>query len=294
MLVFRIHGGLGNQLFQYAAGRALSLRYGCDYQLDMTHAGSTRRIGLDAFKITAPEADARTIGRLKRKKTQWMRIMKILTGRDIRGDDPHFILDRTPDELAALDIDPVRNDYYFEGYYQSWRNFRDCEETVRAELTPRVPLDGNNATLAAKAAACDSISLHVRRGDYFTPKFIKKFGVPLTGYYRRAMRWMAERVENPRFYVFSDDHAWVRDNLTFDWPAVFVEENNDTKTYCDILLMSACRHHIIANSSFSWWGAWLDPNPDKQVVVPDQWFLPPEEAPPDLIPPQWTPIAVND
>ncbi|HBT76770.1 MAG TPA: hypothetical protein DEB39_07550 [Planctomycetaceae bacterium] len=288
MIVVKIHAGLGNQLFQYAMGKALAHRFGCPFLIDTRRAGSHREIGIHAFNIEAETVAPKIARRLERRKTQWVRLVKLFTGRDIREGASHFITNLTPDELNALSIDPGTEDYYFDGYYQSARNFESIADTIRRNLTPRVPLEGANAELACRAAECPSVSLHVRRGDYFSPKYQATFGVPLTDYYHNAMRRMAEWIGNPHFYVFSDDHDWVRRNLRFEHPVTFVEGNTGKKTYCDILLMSACRNHITANSSFSWWGAWLNPRPEKKVVVPHPWFLKPEWIPVDIIPPEWT------
>lgn len=195
---------------------------------------------------------------------------------------------RTQRDPLTFLVDPDRNDYYLEGFWQSERFFIDSADKVREEFTLREPLRGHNAELAARMAEVPSVSLHVRRGDYFAKaKFRRSFGVPLTDYYHRAMIFQAERIASPHFFVFSDDHDWVRANLHFDHPATFIQGNAAEKSYLDLVLMSRCKNHIIANSSFSWWGAWLDPNPEKVVTAPTPWFLKKWMITPGIVPEQW-------
>src|SRR5690606_26072631 len=118
-----------------------------------------------------------------------------------------------------------------------------------------------------------SVSLHVRRGDYVQLQSAHNFhGVlPLT-YYKRAILLLKEKLERFTIFVFSDDLDWVRSNLQAETPVVYVDYRSDDKTATDLALMSLCKHNIIANSSFSWWGAWLNRNPGKQVIAPKPWF----------------------
>ncbi|MDR3108811.1 MAG: alpha-1,2-fucosyltransferase [Planctomycetaceae bacterium] len=292
MLVFRIFAGLGNQLFQYAAGRALAARYGCDFVIDTSDVGSSHRIiGINAFNITAQEVDPMIAKRLRFKKNLWVRIMKVLTKRDIRRGNPFFIQNLTPDEFDAIDIDPIHNDYYFEGFYQSERNFVEYTDVIRAELTLRTPFEnavseGKNGDIAKAMADCNSVSMHIRRGDYYATKRNRRnYAIPLADYCHKAMRLIGDRITNPKYFVFSDDFNWVRENIKFDNPYEFVEGNDGSKVYCDIVLMSRCCHHIISNSTFSWWGAWLNPRSDKQVITPFPWS--PASPPQDNVPNEW-------
>jgi hypothetical protein len=118
----------------------------------------------------------------------------------------------------------------------------------------------------------ESVSVHIRHGDYATKKYQGLFGLLEPAYYRRAMEKMAEKIAKPYFFFFSDDMDWCRDTFGDVKNATFVEHNRGPASYWDMLLMSNCRHHILANSSFSWWGAWLNPHADKQVIAPQNWF----------------------
>ena len=176
-----------------------------------------------------------------------------------------------------------------EGYWQSYRYFADAADKIRQELTPRDPMEPGNAAVAAEIDAVEAVSLHVRRGDYVTNAGAAPFhGLCSLDYYRAAVNHVRARVGAPHLFIFSDDHDWARDNLRFDLPTTYVVANPPDRGFRDMQLMARCRHHITANSSFSWWGAWLNPRHDKIVVAPQAWFADPKIDTRDLIPQGWT------
>lgn len=184
-------------------------------------------------------------------------------------------------------IREVSHNAYLAGYWQSEKYFSDASETIRADFTFRQPLSEQNAEMAERIGQGMSVSLHVRRGDYASnPKTNTAHGLCSLEYYRAAVLHMAEHIERPEFFVFSDDIAWVKANLEIDFPCWYVDHNQGTESYNDMRLMSLCRHHIIANSSFSWWGAWLNRDPDKIVVAPRRWFANGKRSE-DLLPASW-------
>jgi hypothetical protein len=177
---------------------------------------------------------------------------------------------------------------YLDGYWQSERYFSDIAGVLRQEFTAEAPLDRENEALAAGIAAVNAVSLHVRRGDYVDDPTTNRFhGICAPDYYQRAVDFVASRVEAPRLFVFSDDLQWTRANLRFSVPMTFVDANPPDCGYRDMRLMTRCRHHIVANSSFSWWGAWLNPSREKIVVAPCRWFGASRNDTSDLIPPNW-------
>jgi hypothetical protein len=132
---------------------------------------------------------------------------------------------------------------------------------------------GLNAELKEEIGNTNAVSLHVRRGDYVhNSTNAATYEVCSLDYYRASIRHMAERIQQPKFFIFSDDIAWVKNNLKIDFPHHYVDCNHGEESYNDMRLMSLCQHHIIANSSFSWWGAWLNPNREKIVIAPKNWF----------------------
>jgi hypothetical protein len=177
---------------------------------------------------------------------------------------------------------------YLEGYWQSERYFQDIEPTIREELQFANAPDPENAALLDDIAGRPAISLHVRRGDYLLPKHQLMYAGCSLEYYRNAVDFIAASANiDPVVYVFSDDTEWARDSLQLKAHTRIVSHNGVERAHEDLRLMSACRHHIIANSTFSWWGAWLNASPDKIVVAPKTWTLDPAIYNPDILPASW-------
>jgi hypothetical protein len=287
-IIVRVLGGLGNQMFQYAAGIAMAQVHGARALLHLedlndrtSHGGYAlaRTFGLQAPEATRADLQsvlgiAYSLRRvLLHRKARWLRGQRIVT-------DPHFAY---WDGLRA-----VRPPYYLAGYWQSPRYFAGHEQSVRAafafpwEASPAV------AALARHIQSCEAVSVHVRRGDYVTnPGMARLHGVLPLDYYERALRTVAERVERPTYFVFSDDTAWARANLRVAGETHFVGAEPRTSAREDLRLMTLCRHHIIANSTFSWWGAWLATNPQAVVCAPLRWFAGDQQDVGTLFPPGW-------
>ncbi|MEE1233059.1 MAG: alpha-1,2-fucosyltransferase [Phocaeicola sp.] len=162
---------------------------------------------------------------------------------------------------------------YFKGFYQSEDFFRDIKEDVRRAFT----FDSSKAVERSRMMALqiqndsNAVSLHIRRGDYLQPKHWEAIGrICQLSYYRNAIAEMEKQVSSPHYYVFSDDLDWVKENLPLT-NATYIDWNRGADSWQDMMLMSCCRYHIICNSTFSWWGAWLDTHPEKVVVLPEQW-----------------------
>jgi hypothetical protein len=288
MVISQIIGGLGNQMFQYAAGRALALRKKTTFRLDVSGFAS---YGLRRYELQrifhcpveiATEADVREIlgwyaspiiqKIVTRLKVPILRSRKIVM-------EPHF--------YYWPGINKVLQDCYLVGYWQSEKYFRDVAPKIRTDFTFHTPMSDRNAGVAKQIARVNAVSLHVRRGDYVSnPQTNAAHGLCSLDYYRTAIRHVAERIERPHFFIFSDDMAWAKDQLEMDFPCEYVEHNQGDESYNDMRLMSLCQHHIIANSSFSWWGAWLNPNPDKLVIAPKKWFANDNNVE-DLFPQGW-------
>lgn len=203
----------------------------------------------------------------------------------ILGILPETIEEHT---LAFNNISLPDRSVYLDGYWQSERYFSDVSETIRQDLRIITPPSLENARHLEEIASVPSISLHVRRGDYLTPKHQAYHGTCTMEYYARALDVVTSRMKvEPIVYVFSDEPDWARDNLLVPFEKRIMGHNSSANSYEDMRLMSACRHHIIANSTFSWWGAWLNLSPDKIVVAPQRWFADPNIDNPDLIPERW-------
>ena len=159
------------------------------------------------------------------------------------------------------------------GYWQSYRYFEDIRCILLEVLRPKKQLSKDSESLRKSIKESLSVGIHVRRGDYVGHRRSNKIhGCCETGYYYKCIDYIANRVNNPSFYVFSDDIVWARQNLPIAQVARYVDLNNVADGWMDMVLMSQCKHNIIANSSFSWWAAWLNQNPDKIVVGPWKYY----------------------
>lgn len=288
-VIVQVIGGLGNQMFQYAAGRALSMRLSRRLRLDTAaFSGYGRHQGFELTRVFACRPEIATKEEIRgllgwralhaARKTLMRPRFAMLHGARLVVE-PHFHYWPGFRDLS--------NGAYLAGYWQSEKYFLDAAETVRADFTFTQPLSSPNAALADKIDGTAAVSLHVRRGDYaLDPRTKANHGLCSLEYYRAAISYIAERVGHPEFFVFSDDVEWTRANLKIDFPCTYVDHNQASESYNDMRLMSLCRHHIIANSSFSWWGAWLRPRPDKIVVAPRKWFANANRVD-DLFPPAW-------
>jgi hypothetical protein len=289
MIVVQLRGGLGNQLFQYATGRALALKTGSELRLDLGQLRTERYrpFRLACFRLAARPARKRDVpfefrqpyrSRAARKVVERLppRIVRSLPG------GPRVIRENRGAPHNALA--PVRDDVYLVGFWQSPRYFEDAEATIRADLSLTAERVGVSADLANQVGEEGTVSVHVRRGDYVGNPF---FSPCSADYYRHALELLASRVEVRKVYVFSDDIGWARQELDFQTPTVFASESMSDSDMGDFFLMSRCQHHIIANSSFSWWAAWLGRRPHGQVVAPAHWFNDPAADDGTLRPPGW-------
>ncbi len=291
MIIVRVKGGLGNQMFQYAAGLRLAQVRRVELKLDLSYyerppRGSTpRKFELDRLNISAPKANPDEIARFTRnpaggRRVRWLsRLLRAASGRRwIREDSLRF----DPRVLRA----PRQT--YLDGYWQSERYFRDADERVRGEFSFRDSLEGKSGDVADRIGSCESVALHVRRGDYVSrSRVAARHGACSLEYYRSAVAEIARRVGCPEFFIFSDDATWARDSIQTGFPSTFVDHNGPDSGFEDMHLMRLCRHHVIANSSFSWWGAWLSPPRDRIVIGPRLWFADSESESADLLPTDW-------
>lgn len=288
-MIINIIGGLGNQMFQHAAGRALALEKGISCSLDISdftnyklHQGfELQRV----FGCPLPSADSAEVkailGWQSSPPMRRLLAKPALSALRRRGlvIEPHL--------NYWQGLKEVPEDSYLIGYWQSERYFCDAAQTIRDDFTFRTMMSSRNAALAEQIQQANSVSLHVRRGDY-----VKNSGMSAThclcslDYYRSAMHHIEEHLERPAYFVFSDDIPWVKANLAIKQSCVYVDHNHGAESYNDMRLMSMCKHQIIANSSFSWWGAWLNTHRGKIVVAPRRWFTVSSDVR-DLIPDAW-------
>ena len=294
MGIVKLQGGLGNQMFQYAAGRSLSLRLGTPLKLDrsrMDHPvpGSTPwRYALGAMHIGEDFADTREVEELSGQERTGLRKLVHRVRRATGLSPPRATVLRDRDFRFLPEFHEVSGDVYLDGYWQSEKYFLGISETVRREFSLRRPLEGVDREFGEAIGRDDSVSIHVRRGDYVSNPEANRFhGLCGAGYYRRCMAIVSEKVGAPRFVVFTDDPAWARGNMDVPRGTAFVDWDQPRDGSVDLELMRRCRHHILANSSFSWWGAWLGSRQGSLVLAPARWFYDPSMDTADLLPDSW-------
>lgn len=289
VIISHVIGGLGNQMFQYAAGRSLSIAHDVQLLLDIRDfAGYRLHQGFELMRVfDCPVAVAGSQGVRDVLGWQSSRLARRVLARPALRFLHHRHLVVEPNFSYWEGIAQVLPPAYLVGYWQSERYFAHVAEIIRSDFTFKQPLSAENQKLAERIGATNAVSLHVRRGDYLSnPKALATHGICPATYYENAVRYITARVEDANFFIFSDDLDWVRSNLRIDHPCYFVDNNAGIESYNDMRLMSLCKHHVIANSSFSWWGAWLDSGQEKIVIAPRQWFANKNDVK-DLFPCGW-------
>ena len=289
MIIVKLIGGLGNQMFQYALGRRMAYVLGVKLKLDIFGFANykLRTYGLSPFNIQENFASPEEVTALKvRKRGIAERVIRRVLRKPPKLA-PTYIREK---KLFHFDPDilDLPNDVYLDGSWQSEKYFTDIEAIIRQEFTVKTPQAGINKELAKQITSCESVSLHIRRGDYVSnPHTNQILGICDLDYYLRCVDCLTQTVEHPHFFIFSDEQEWVHNNLKLSYPITIVDHNKAGKDYEDLRLMSQCKHHIIANSTFSWWGAWLSQNPEKIVFAPKRWLKSDAYDPKDLIPDKW-------
>lgn len=289
MIIVDVNGGLGNQMFQFAAGRALSLVRKVPLLLDIRSFDSGKmhqgfeldRIFAGKFTLAEHLDVQRVLG------WQFSRSMlRILSWPQMSFlRNKRLVIEKSFEYCP--EISSIPSTCYLKGYWQSESYFADIFDIIRSDFSFLLPMNGENEAVAREIERVNSVSIHIRRGDYVTnPKAYSVHGVCSLQYYERAISFISGRVSNPVFFVFSDDIEWVRRNLGGKYDFRFVDHNRGENSYNDMRLMSLCAHNIIANSSFSWWGAWLNLSDAKIVVAPERWFAN-ETNTADLLPSAW-------
>lgn len=276
-------------MFQYASARALSLEYEIPLSLDTSEFSSySLHQGYQLQRVF--NIDAKIIDDVSMRNTLGWQAISFAKALLLRPGmaifrNKKFIVE--PHFHYWPKIKDVPYDCYIAGYWQSEKYFSKFSPWIRDDFSFIQPLNIKNSELVDQITHVNAVSLHVRRGDYVNSQMTSKVYENLSStYYDAAIRHIVERISNPFFFIFSDDINWVRKNLKINFPCVYIDNNHGTESYIDMRLMSLCKFNIIANSSFSWWGAWLNKSREKIVVAPKCWFANGTNTQ-DLIPQNW-------
>ncbi len=282
MLIVKLKGGLGNQLFQYAFGRLLALRRNEELKLDKSGLGAKtdtyRSYALDNFNIKENIAESVEAYKLEYPYGKLSKLINIFKTKLLRqfhiGYEKNLLESKTN---------------YFSGFFQSYKYLEPIKNELLKEITLKENLEEKFQNLLLQMKNVNSVALHIRRGDYVSDAKTKAahFICDLA-YYEKAIRIIKEKIGGVKFFVFSDDIEWAKENLKGE-EFVFVS-GPGVEDYEELILMSLCKNNIIANSSFSFWSAWLNQNQDKVVVAPALWNKRYNKHYKDLLPDDWIKI----
>lgn len=289
MIITQLTGGLGNQMFQYAFGRTLAERHNTELKLDLTFYSDKKRnsaynairgYDLPIFNIResiASEAEIWHFAKRVRIDIGDRILNRLLGVKKGHIREPHFHFS----EWANSSPD----NSYLSGYWQSEKYFSSSVETLRSEFSFREPFAPAALSVADKIGGSESVCVHVRRGDFVTNPFNGLCG---RDYYENGAKIIQDKYPDVKFFVFSDDLGWCKQNLNFSAETTFVDGDfGPLKFREDLWLMSNCKHFVIANSSFAWWAVWLNGRNDNLVIAPKAWFQDRSFDTADLVPSRW-------
>jgi hypothetical protein len=287
-VIVRLKGGLGNQMFQYAAGLALAERLGTRLSLDCSRIGidPDRKFALAPFGISAKEQSHNAMsernGYLIKYISKWI-------PRTIDIFNPKIFFESS--FRYDMAFERIKKPLILEGYFQSERYFSPISKLIANTFVVREEASKQARDLLDEIKMNESICVHIRRGDYISNPAANAFhGICSLEYYYEAISLIADNLSRPQCYIFSDDPAWVKSNFKGTVPSKLVDIHTSDQAHEDLRLMSACRYFVIANSSFSWWAAWLGSDLQKRVIYPREWFKNYSQDTTDLIPHDWLTI----
>lgn len=292
MIIVNLTGGLGNQMFQYAFAASLSSKFNLElkfavdaYDKQKIHNGFEleRVFGL-SLEFASKEDINRVCGNIHSKYL----IRRVLNKYHFAFFLPNnLVFESSRINFTQFDF-LSHSDYYIHGDWQSEVFFKEYENLIRQDFMFLDGLSFENNLILNEIQKSESVSIHVRRGDYLTNKKANSLlGLCTSEYYFSAINKILEHVPDANFFVFSDDPMWAENEFKSKIENIqFISNNYGSDSYIDMRLMASCKHNIIANSTFSWWGAWLNSNPDKKIIAPIEWFTNGRDSQ-NLVPSSW-------
>ncbi len=285
MIITKLTGGLGNQMFQYAMGRRTAISNETKLKLDtkwyeeISNDDTKREYGLGVFNIDETFATDKEIYRYRENKIErlfnkFKPYYKKTLIKEYNKFDPNFLR--------------IGKRAYLVGNWQSAEYFKDIRDIIISDFKLKKPMSEKAAKIADRIRQTNAVSMHIRRSDYVNnPRYKKTYEELDSKYYKDAISIIKQKLTNLEIFVFSDDIEWAKQNLSFEYPTTYII-GDGMRDFEEMILMSKCKHNIIANSSFSWWGAWLNTNPEKIVIAPKKWFRSNSgQTSISIIPPSW-------
>jgi len=294
--VIRLFGGLGNQMFQYSLGRRLADETGREVRFDVENGFRRdvygRRFALESLKTEIVLAASRDIPVGMNWPNPWYRIASAAWSA-MPGPWRRVIYERRPFHFDKTVASGAKGRAYYFGYWQNRGYFSSIEPLLRQEFTLRVPLRVQVLALMKEMRGCLAVSVHVRRNHGIGTdgrvmyEAREQFGTYEADYYQRAVELIRKESGTVCCYVFTDNPEWTKAHLRLPVPCRYVADQGRFSDQEEMLLMASCRHHVISNSTFSWWGAWLGDNPAKIVVAPQRWMTGVTAESIDIYPAEW-------
>lgn len=292
MVTVKLMGGLGNQMFQYACGRSISLDLGEKLILDTSYFQTRKqasRTGVTMWSYSLYHLnvhyDSIKNSIVRKYKMKAIEIFARRFPPFIQILFPKYVVEK--DGQYIPDICKKGENLYLIGHWASEKYFKHNEDIIRHDFQVLTPQNEINRELSNKISHVNSVCLHVRRGDYVTSAVCNDLYYHCTpDYYHNAISYIAERVIDPVFFVFSDDIKWARENILTSYEVHYMDQNNSATAYEDLRLMMSCKHFIIPNSTFSWWGAWLG-NFNGKIVIHPEFYFSNTEIKTEIYPDSW-------
>lgn len=290
MLYTHVTGGLGNQMFIYATARSISIKNNTKLKLDISAFNTYRRpFLLKKFNIKENYLSSKELEKIEKlyKPSSFTSLFdkfKPYNKRFLRKEKQDFIF--FPEVLKLNSNQNV----YIKGFWQNEKYFLDIRENLLNEFTLKDKYRIQNTKLTDKIYKSNSVSIHIRRTDSVVKK---NYGALPVKHYQEAVRIISNKIKNPHFFVFSDEINWAENNLKINYPTTFVSKHEGLEDYQELIAMSLCKNNIIANSTFSWWGAWLNQNENKIIISPKKYFANDKHDTSDLYPKNWIQLEVK-
>lgn len=290
MVIVELNGGLGNQLFQFAAGLSLSLHHRVSLKVNPASydkpdpiTGTQRTLDLTQFEVPVTIASESEIDNflVQSQLAAWYEKILPFHKRSVYKEK---------DLTFDTEFFKSRSNLYLKGNRQSEKYFKPFEKEIRSAYIIKKEFTIRVNDFAEQIRSTNSVALHIRRGDYLTPIATDVLGLIPLNYYQTAIDLLSKKIKIDHLYLFSDDINWLENNFSHAIPSTFVSNRHTKLPIEDFYLISQCKHQVIANSTFSWWAAWLNPNPDKIVIAPKKWFNNAPYDTRDLIPDSWIKI----